>query len=171
MPPFPLLFYFKLNFFAIRISVFCVFHLKNDRQLISSKKCTRINRELFRRSMTGKPLSAGSPMLHRWGGTPRLHFPCSWAILLERSPGRSRLWGCRLHLSPLGHPLCPRWIENWKLSGRPISRVSHGISIIFLSWEYSLLCHCSHCFFISSSTFLRSASVYFAFSIWKMIVS
>ena len=32
------------------------------------------------------------------------------------------------------------------------------ISIIFLSWEYSLLCHCSHCFFISSSTFLRSAS-------------
>ena len=37
MPPFPLLFYFKRNFFAIRISVFCVFHLKNDRQLISSK--------------------------------------------------------------------------------------------------------------------------------------
>jgi hypothetical protein len=32
--------------------------------------------------MTGKPLSAGSPMLH---------FPCSLAILLERSP--------------LGHPI------------------------------------------------------------------
>jgi hypothetical protein len=84
------------------------------------QKCTRINRELFRRSMTGKPLSAGSPMLHRWGGTPRLHFPCSWSILLERSPGRSRLWGFRLHQAPLGHPLCPRWIESWKLS-----RVSH----------------------------------------------
>ena len=42
-----------------------------------------------------------------------------------------------------------------------IAKLVHcgGISIIFL------LCHRSHCFFISSSTFLRSASVYFAFSI------